>query len=441
MNLRQGVTLAAAALVSVMAVACGNGESEATPTPGVNGTIAPAPEVLLSSAPRTGPNAGAIAGTAQALDQFGFDLFEILVREEGNVVFSPYSAAVALAMTRAGAEGETLQRMDTVLRASLAGDLDAGLNAIDQALATRPGEYQWADKRVALELATANQLWGQLGFPFHDVFLDRLAANYGAGMRLVDYIEAREEARTSINDWVANQTRDRITQLIPEGALTPDTRLVLTNAIYLNAPWMHRFSEDGTAPAPFTRLDGSTVDAEMMRLSERLLYASGEGWDAVELPYIDGSLAMVVIVPSSGAFETFQSRFDAETLQAVLSSLDRAQVTLSFPRFEFRTQAGLKNALIELGMPIAFDEGAADFSGMSPQGENIFIQDVLQEAFISVDEHGTEAAAATAVIAGATSAPQDIVELVVDRPFLFLIRDNETGATLFMGRVLDPTSE
>lgn len=431
----------AIALLAVGIAACGGDDTNGDdPTPGPGGTAAPAPEVLLSSAPRTSLDPGAMAGTSEALDQFSFDLYEILAREDGNLVFSPYSAAIALAMTRAGAAGETLDQMDAVLHADTAGDLDAGLNAIDQALAERPGEYQWADKTVELDLATANQLWGQTGFPFHDAFLDELAANYGAGMRLVDYIEARDDARAAINAWVAEQTRDRIPQLIPQGALTEDTRLVLTNAIYLNAPWMHRFSEDGTEPMPFTLPGGDTVDAEMMRLSARLAYAAGDGYEAVELPYADGSLAMVVIVPDAGEFENFQSEFDAEALDAVLVGLDRTQVNLRFPKFEFRTQAGLKEALAELGMPVAFDEGQADFSGMGPEG-NIFIQDVLQEAFIAVDEHGTEAAAATAVIAGATSAPPEIIDLDVDRPFLFLIRDSETGATLFMGRVLDPTVE
>src|SRR5690606_33249288 len=154
-----------------------------------------------------------------------------------NVVFSPYSAAVALAMTRAGAAGETATQMDAVLHADLVADFHAGFNAMEQALAERPGEYEQGDQTVELELATANQLWGQQGFEFHADFLDLLAARYGAGMRLVDYVGATEQARTAINDWVAEQTRDRIPELIAEGVLDDMTRLVLTNAIYLNAPW------------------------------------------------------------------------------------------------------------------------------------------------------------------------------------------------------------
>ena len=416
------LALTAATLLS----ACGDDEAAAS-------------ELLKSDAPRATVEPAAATGAATSLNLFSADLFAVLARTEGNLVFSPYSAAVALAMTRNGATGETLDQMSTVLHADQAGDLDAGLNAIDQALATRPGEYRWMDKTVELQLATANQLWGQREYPFHDAFLDKLAANYGAGMRLVDYIKATEDAREAINTWVSDQTRERIPELIPEGVLNSDTRLVLTNAIYLNAPWMHRFNKDATAPGPFTRLDGSTVEAQLMRLSEELRYAKGTGYQAVELPYVDGSLSMLVIVPESGEFADFQSRFAAATLETIVSDLKTAQVKLAFPRFEYRTQASLKDALKEMGMPIAFEGGRADFSAMSPDGKNLYIQDVIHEAFIAVDEDGTEAAAATAVVVGRTSAPVDVVELTVDRPFLYAIRDNDTGAILFLGRVLDPS--
>ncbi len=369
---------------------------------------------------------------------FGVDLYGVLARDEGNLVFSPYSAGIALAMTRAGAAGQTLDQMTAVLHADAG--LDEGLNAIDQALATRPGEYAWDDKKVTLELATANQLWGQREFPFEDAFLTTLAAQYGAGMRLVDYKEAAEDARTRINDWVSERTQKRIPELIPGGVLTADTRLVLTNAIYLNAPWLHRFNADATAPAPFVRLDGSEVQAQMMHLSESLRYAKGSGYQAIELPYVDGSLAMLVVIPDAGRFDAVQSGLSAGLLDEVLKGLGDSEVQLALPRFEFRTQAGLKDALTELGMPVAFEGGKADFSRMSPEGKSLYIQDVIHEAFISVDEEGTEAAAATAVVVGATAAPPEGVELTVDRPFLFVIRDTETGAILFMGRVLDPNA-
>lgn len=401
---------------------------------------AEAAQLVKSDAPRAEGDAAAIPGTASAMDLFAADLYGILAKkEQGNLVLSPYSIMVALAMTRAGADGETLEQISEVLRAVEAGDLDAGLNAIEQELAKRSGEYDWVDKKVELELVPVNQLWGQRDYPFHDAYLDTLAAQYGAGMRLVDYIKATEDARQAINGWVSDQTRERIPELIPQGVLNADTRLVLTNAIYLNAPWMHRFNEQATAAGPFTLLDGSTVEAQMMRLGQELRYAEGRGYEAVELPYVDGSLAMVVVVPDEGRFEEFEAAFSAGALDEAIGMLQPAQVNLSFPKFEFRTPAGLKDSLIEMGMPVAFDPDAADFSAMSPDGQNLYIQDVLHEAFISVDEEGTEAAAATAVVVGRTSAPERIVNLEVDRPFMFFIRDNETGALLFMGRVLEPT--
>lgn len=407
---------------------------------GCGGDNVAASELVKSDAPRAAANTEMGSRTSDALEIFSTDLYAVLARNDGNFVFSPYSAAVALAMTRAGAAGETLTQMTDVLHADLAGDLDAGLNTIDQALATRSGEYQGGgNKKVKLQLGTANQLWGQSNYPFRSAFLDRLAAHYGAGMRLVDYIKAPEDARKTINAWVSDQTKGRIQQLIPEGILNSDTRLVLTNAIYLTAPWLYPFERQATAEAPFARLDGSSVQAEMMRLNRELRYVEASGYKAVELPYVDGSLAMLVIVPDKGSFAQFQSALDPETLADIVGGLDNAQVRLGLPKFEFRTQAGLKAPLIELGMPVAFDGDAADFSGMSPDGKNLYIQDVLHEAFIAVDEDGTEAAAATAVVVGRVSAPERQVELTVDRSFLFLIRDTETGAVLFMGRVVDPT--
>ncbi|MCA9821525.1 MAG: serpin family protein, partial [Dehalococcoidia bacterium] len=324
-----------------------------------------AADVLKSDIARAPADSAAIESSATALDGFAADLYDQLSTEDGNLVFSPYSAAIALAMTRAGAAGETLTQMSDVLHADEAGDLDAGLNAIDQALAKRPGEYQWADKKVMLELATANQLFGQVDYPFDDVFLDRLASQYGAGMLLVDYTK-RQAARESINNWVSDQTRRRIPELIAEGVLTKGTRLVLTNAIYLKAPWKTRFGADFTKEEPFMRLDGSTVQAQMMHQSLQFRYAKGEGFQAVELPYIDGSLAMLVVVPDAGNFEGVEANFDADALATTVAALKPEQVELGFPKFTFRTQARLKDALIAMGMPIAFDRDLADFSGMSP---------------------------------------------------------------------------
>lgn len=411
--------LLAAAVLGLIVSACGGAASA---------------QEVRSDVSRSGADPAAALALRDATDAFAADLYKIVARKDGNVVLSPYSVAIALAMTRAGAAGETLTQMDAVLH-GLAKDQNAGFNALDQALAKRPGTYKVGDQSLELELATANRLWGQKDFTFERAFLDELAKDYGAGMQIVDYKTAREAARRTINDWVAARTHDRIKDLIAEGVLASDTRLVLTNAIYLKAAWLVKFN-DAVAGA-FHRLDGSTVQAQLMSESERLGYGRGAGYQAVKLPYA-GGLSMVAIVPDAGTFGSFAQVFDGRTLRRVLSGLNTTQVNLTMPKFSFRSNAQLKDALSEMGMPIAFTN-RADFSGMTKQ-EPLEIADVIHQAFIAVDEKGTEAAAATAVVMRATTAPLEVVQLTIDRPFLFVIQDDETGAILFLGRVTDPTA-
>ena len=404
-------------------------------------------DFVMSDVARSVVAPAAVASVGDATNAFAADLYAALIADadggnSDNLVFSPYSAAVALAMTREGARGQTATEMDAVLHADLAGgaeNLGAGFNGFDQALATIPGEYPLGDETVELELATANQLFGQHGFGFDQAFLDALAADYGAGMRLVDYETAPEAARDLINAWVGEQTRERIPELIPEGVINQLTRLVLTNAIYLNAPWEHRFDEGRTEDGAFTTLDGEVVTVSFMRQTATFFHGSGNGYEAIELPYVGGQLSMLIVVPDDGSFEAVESRLGSGLITSIDQSLRPVSVVLSFPRFEFRTQAALKDVLSELGMPTAFTE-RADFSGISSEA-SLLIQEVVHEAFISVDEEGTEAAAATAVLVGLTSAPAEQVELTVDRPFLFLIQERESGAILFLGRVTDPTAE
>jgi len=432
--------------IALIAACTADDELDQDPTAAdPSATVAPVTDIdfVSSDAPRRAASPAAAASVGAATNAFAADLYALLAATNGddNVVFSPYSAAVALAMTSEGARGQTASEIDAILHTDLAGgDLAAGFNGLDQALAAIPGEYPFGDVMVDLDLSTANQLFGQVGFGFEPEFLDTLAADYGAGMRLVDYLAATEDARQQINGWVGDQTRDRIPELIPKGVLNEDTRLVLTNAVYLNAPWQHRFAAAGTADAPFTRLDGTQVNVPLMHLnSPRGTYGDGPGYQAVELPYVGGQLSMLVVVPDAGEFESIEASLDANQIAGFRSSLRGVGLDLSFPKFEFRTQSPLKDALTQLGMPTAFTD-AADFSGITSDAP-LAIAEVLHEAFIAVDEEGTEAAAATAVIAFATSAPAEFVELTVDRPFLFFIQERETGATLFMGRVTDPTAE
>ena len=436
------IVLATATLV---AVACGGGGDGANdvpadgqpPTPPVDG--ADPGEVVVADVDRAPAGFVDARSAADAVDAFATDLYTLLSAQDGNLVFSPYSAAVALAMALNGARGDTAAQMEAVLHADIAGDLNTGFNALDAALAQRPTTYDRGDGTTdSLELSTANALWGQDGVAFLDAFLESLAAGYGAGVRIVDFAGDTEGSRQAINDWVGDQTRTRIPELIPRGVLSSATRLVLTNAIYLKAPWLLPFRDGATTDLPFHRLDGSSVDVPLMELGFKLQYTEGDGYQAFELPYINNELAMLVIVPDEGSFSSFESDLDGQTLARIARRLSEAQVNLRFPRFEFRTQLPLAQTLSELGMPLAFDASAADFSGILGS-RDLFISAVIHEAFIAVDEQGTEAAAATAV-AFDESAAALFVELDVDRPFLFAIRDRETGVVLFLGRIVDPSS-
>jgi serpin B len=254
----------------------------------------------------------------------------------------------------------------------------------------------------------------------------------------VDFIKDADKSRITINDWVAEQTEDRIKDLIPPGAVNTYTRLVLTNAIYFNAAWAYPFKEENTKNGTFYRLDGSTVTVPMMKETESMRYAEGEDYQAVQIPYDGNELSMIVLMPGEGKFAEFESSLDSTLMQQIIDQLNTYQVTLTMPKFQYESSFGLKDALSTLGMGVAFTDGA-DFSGMDGK-KDLLIQDVLHKAFISVNEAGTEAAAATAVIVGTTSMPQS-AEMQINRPFIYLIRDNTTGSLIFVGRVLDPTAK
>ncbi len=288
-------------------------------------------------------------------------------------------------------------------------------------------------------MSVVNAVWGQQGYPFLDPYLDLLAVNYGAGLRLVDFLGNPNGSRLTINDWASDQTNARIQDLLPPGSITSDTRLVLTNAIYFLAPWLVSFDEELTQNEPFTLLSGETVAVAMMHLEEpaSLAYAEWEGGVAVELPYNGEELSMVVFVPDADQFEAFEQSLTAEHYEGIVSSLDPRQVDLGFPKFKFTYDVSLVEPLTALGMSDAFLPGIADFSGIDGS-RNLFISDVLHKAFVSVDEAGTEATAATAVIFEFTAIPGAPVALTVDRPFLFVIRDVPTGTILFIGRVVAP---
>ncbi len=371
---------------------------------------------------------------------FAFDLYQAVRASDGNLVYSPFSISLAFAMPYAGARGETASQMAAVLHYGLPeGQFHPAFNALDLDLARRPEQAASVDENERFDLSIVNALWGQDGWSFLPDYLDLLAANYGAGMRLVDFENAPESARKQINNWISDQTRKHIQNLIPRGAIDPTTRLVLTNAIYFKAFWQYQFDANLTSNEPFYLLDGETVYIPMMsyETGENLAYAQGDGWQAVALPYKGGLTEMVVIVPDAGTFESFGANLTAERYNEILSAMETQKIILSMPKFTFDTQYGLSDILAQMGMPEAFDPMGADFSGIDGQ-HDLYISTALHEAFVAVDEKGTEAAAATVIIMGMGAImPQGIV-LTIDRPFLFFILDVPMGTILFAGRVTDP---
>ncbi len=397
-------------------------------------------QVLKSDKPRdTSPKVSQddMANLVKGNNDFAVGLYQAVRTTQGNMFFSPYSVSEAMAMTLAGASGQTETDISKALHFYLdQARLHPALNALDILLASRGKNASGKDGK-GFRLNVVNAVWGQSGHNFTRQYLDTLATNYGAGLRLTDFAGKPEQSRLTINTWVSDQTEQRIKDLIPSGSINDLTRLVLTNAIYFNAAWATQFQTSLTSPSAFHRLDGTDVMVPMMHESTDLAYGEGDNYQAVAIPYDGGQLSMLVILPKATQFEAFENSLDTAALQRIAGSLQTKRVTLTMPKFQFEQTLGLKQALSSMGMGIAFTD-RADFSGMDGQND-LFIQDVLHKAFVSVDENGTEAAAASAVIIGTTAMPVDVAEMKMDRPFIFLIRDDATGSTLFIGRVADPS--
>lgn len=379
---------------------------------------------------------------------FGLELFQALrdPESEENLFFAPYNLSHVLAMTLTGARGETRAEMRDALQFELEDpQLHAAFNMLDAALVSAgseqkkgPGDEESEEKPDVLQ--TANGLWAQKGFALREPFLETLAKHYGTGVRPVDFANASEEARKRINEWAANQTNDKIQDLLPSGAVDARTRLILTAAIYFRASWESTFDEEDTEENDFENLSGETATVEMMhqKLRKGYRFASGSNYKAVELPYASGAFSMVVILPDEGAFSDVESKLDAEFTDSVFESLEGEAVALALPKFELSGRFSASSALGKLGMKRPFQQDA-DFAGMTEETD-LMIDDVLHEAYVSVDEEGTEAAAASATVMRATSMPAgepEYREVTVDRPFLFMIRHTGTDSVLFLGRVVD----
>jgi serine protease inhibitor len=416
---------------------CGSG------TTGSGGaTVGADVQLVAATVPRAAADPALLPAAATAVTAFSADLYRAAAAAApgANLVCSPYSVAVALAMTRSGARGRTADEVDRVLHSPSDGRLNPALNALTQRVSSFAGPVARGDgSRTELLLDVANSLWGQRGTQWQPAFLDALARYYGAGMRQVNYLDEqdREQARLSINHWTASQTHSRIKDLLPAGVLDELSRLVLVNAVYLKAGWLLPFEQRSTNVGTFTTAAGRSMRVPMMSGAEERGFQTGDGWQAVELPYQGGKLAMAVIVPEADRFDQVERELDGPALARLLTGFQPAGVALTLPCWTFRTRVTLNQVLSDLGMPTAFGV-EADFSPMTAT-ERLSIAAVLHQAFVAVDENGTEAAAATAVVMRAVSAIYRPTTLVVDRPFLFVIHDVGTGAPLFVGRVTDPS--
>lgn len=399
-------------------------------------------ELLMSDVPReTDPEVSSHAAETLGAGNraFAFDLYQELAEEDDNLFFSPFSISMALAMTYAGAQGVTETEMANALHFDLAEpELHTAFNATDHILEGRADELTPESTGEGFQLSIVNQAWGLPDYPYVDSYLDVLAANYGAGLFLVDFADS-EPTRKIINDWVSEQTEQRIEELLPPGSITIDTRFVLTNAIYFKANWLSQFEQSETRDGVFHAAAGE-LTVPMMHQSLDAQYAEGTDYQAVELPYLSPAVRMLIVLPAEGEFDTVATGLNDDFFQQLLSNLSTHTTELTMPRFSFESETMLKPALQRLGMETAFISGNADFSGLSEitDQESIRIDEVYHKAFVSVDEEGTEAAAATAVVIVPDSVKPP-AEIVLDRPFIFLIYDEPTGQILFLGHLKDPS--
>jgi serpin B len=380
--------------------------------------------------PRRDAPPGDVAALAKGNSRFAVELYDRLRKEPGkNLFLSPHSISTALGMTYAGARGQTQKEMARVLHFGL------GQDRLHPAFAELARQLEKAGKVRGCRLEFANALWGQAGHPFLGEFVDLTREHYGAGLMDVDFVRATEPARQAINLWVDGRTQGRIKDLLPKGVLTVDTRLVLTNAVYFLGCWEKPFPKQQTRPQPFDLAAGGKIDVPMMQQDESFRYFGDERLQGLELPYKGDELTMVLLLPrKADGLPALEDDLAAGKLDGWLKRLLRERVMVYLPRFKVTSEFSLKQVLSDLGMSSAFEPGSADFAGMDGR-KQLFIQAVVHKAFVEVNEVGTEAAAATGVAVGDESKPPSFR---ADRPFLFLIRHNRTGAVLFLGRVVDP---
>jgi len=376
----------------------------------------------------SGATASSVEATVEACNGFAFDLYGRYSAGDGNILFSPYSISTALSMTYEGARGETAEEMEAVF---------GFLEDPSERLPSVAGIYNTLNEEGReYALHTVNALWVQQGYPVQEDYVDAIVSYYGGDVNALDFVAEPDESRVTINEWVEERTNDRIKDLFPSGSIDADVRLVLTNAIYFKGDWLYEFDEEATSVEEFHVTPTTSVEVDMMSLRETFNYAETDELQLLELPYTGEDVSMLILLPKRGYMGDVEAQLSAERLGEWVDMMEGATVNVYLPRFTFETKYFMMEDLAEMGMPTAFTD-AADFSGMTGNRE-LFIDKVIHQAFIEVNEEGTEAAAATGVLMRLSAAmPGEVFR--ADHPFIFLIRDMDTGVILFMGRMTDPS--
>lgn len=414
--------------------ACTMNNSTTDPNPANNvGTL------IQSSVERADPQVAdeTLRQVGSAYNSFAFDFYQQARQDSAdNLIFSPYSISTAFAMVYAGARNTTESEMAQGFHYDLPQDeLHVALNRLSQdltATATEEGEF---------ELSIANAVWAQKDYELNSSYLDVLAAQYGAGVRIEDFKNeaGRATAVDNVNTWVSEATREKIKSIVNERTFTENTRMVLANAIYFYADWVSPFNAEVTRPMPFIANDGTTNEVDMMVQQLFTGYAEGDGWQAIALPYQGGRVRMVAIRPADDTFDDFEAGLTAAQFDDITAALAQTEVLVFLPKFEYETTLDELPALLQpLGINQLFEEEIADLSGIEPKQE-LFVAKAIHKATITVDEEGTEAAAVTVITvdgAGSAAPPEEPKEIMFDHPFFYVIQDEVTGTILFVGRVV-----
>ncbi|MCZ6915153.1 MAG: serpin family protein [Gemmatimonadetes bacterium] len=387
-----------------------------------------------------------VTSLVRGFNAFGLSLHTHLPRE-GNCFYSPLSIAIALSMLLPGAKGETLRELTTLLQTDADVDrLPERVAALIESLEWRASEFNWetdeAVQKDVFRLHLANALFAQTGYPVRQAYVDTLREHFSAALEILDFGQA-EESADKINGWVSEQTRGMIPNLIGPHMISPEARVILVNAVYFFAEWRNQFSKRATTPQPFY-LSGGTggaVDVSMMRDEQHLSYGNHPelGLQSLEIPY-QASMSMLVLLPAEGALQAVEEKLSADLLERLDAARTDTPIDLELPKFAITFQSPLRAIIESLGVRTAFDLENSEFTGISDHPDGLAIDEIIHEARVRVDEHGTEAAAATAELAmlGEPEEEPVVVPFIVNRPFLFVIRDRQTGAVLFVGRVEHP---